>query len=46
LLVLALISPACAELEVFTQGTGGGAGSPPSGSLSVSSMEFTPAPST
>ena len=35
LVVLTLVSPACAELEVLRQGTGGGAGPPPSGSLSV-----------
>jgi competence protein ComEC len=35
LVVLTLISPACAELEVLRQGTGGGLGPPPSGSLSV-----------
>jgi competence protein ComEC len=35
LLVSALLSPACAELEALAGGTGGGPGPPPSGSLSV-----------
>jgi competence protein ComEC len=35
LVVLTLVWPACAELEVLRQGTGGGLGAPPSGSLSV-----------
>jgi competence protein ComEC len=35
LLVLTLIAPACAELELLTEGSGGGPAPPPSGSLSV-----------
>jgi competence protein ComEC len=35
LLVLAPISPGCAELEALAGGSGGGPGPPPSGSLSV-----------
>jgi len=38
LLALTLIIPACAELELLTQGTGG-PGPPPSGSLSVSFID-------
>jgi competence protein ComEC len=37
--LLTLISPACAELELLTEGAGGGPGVPPSGSLSVSFID-------
>jgi competence protein ComEC len=39
LLVLILLSPACAELELLTGGTRGGPGPPPSDSLSVSFID-------
>ena len=39
LLVLILLSPACAELELLTGGSRGGPGPPPSGSLSVSFID-------
>ena len=39
LVVLILLSPACAELELLTGGSGGGPGPPPSGSLSVSFID-------
>src|SRR3712207_6926175 len=39
LLVLILLSPACAELELLTDGFRGGPGPPPSGSLSVSFID-------
>ena len=39
LLVLVSTTPACAELELLTQGSGGGPGPPPSGSLSVSFID-------
>jgi competence protein ComEC len=39
LLVLTLLSPACAELELLTGGSRGGPGLPPSGSLSVSFID-------
>ena len=39
LLVLGSTVPACAELELLTQGSGGGPGPPPSGSLSVSFID-------
>ena len=39
LVLLTLISPACAELELLTGGSGGGPGVPPSGSLSVSFID-------
>lgn len=39
LLVLILLSPACAELDLLTDGSGGGPGPPPSGSLSVSFID-------
>lgn len=39
LLVLILLSSACAELELLTGGTRGGPGPPPSGSLSVSFID-------
>jgi competence protein ComEC len=39
LVVLILLSPACAELESLTGGARGGPGPPPSGSLSVSFID-------
>ncbi len=39
LLVLILLSPACAELELLTGGARGGPDPPPSGSLSVSFID-------
>jgi beta-lactamase superfamily II metal-dependent hydrolase len=39
LLVLILLSPSCAELELLTGGSRGGPGPPPSGSLSVSFID-------
>ena len=39
LLVLILLGPACAELELLAGGSGGGPGPPPSGSLSVSFID-------
>jgi competence protein ComEC len=39
LVVLVLLSPACAELESLTGGARGGPGPPPSGSLSVSFID-------
>jgi competence protein ComEC len=39
LLALSLLAPACAELELLTEGSGGGPGLPPSGSLSVSFID-------
>ena len=39
LVVLSLLSPACAELELLAGGARGGAGPPPSGSLSVSFID-------
>jgi hypothetical protein len=39
LLVLILLFPACAELELLTGGSRGGPGPPPSGSLSVSFID-------
>ena len=39
LLVLILLSPACAELELLKGGSRGGPGPPPSGSLSVSFID-------
>src|ERR671912_1855690 len=39
LLVLMLLAPACAELELLTGGARGGPGPPPSGSLSVSFID-------
>ena len=39
LVVLILLSPACAELELLTGGARGGPGPPPSGSLSVSFID-------
>ena len=38
-LLLVLLVPACAELELLTGGARGGAGPPPSGSLSVSFID-------
>jgi competence protein ComEC len=37
--LLTLTNPACAELELLTEGSGGGPGPPPSGSLSVSFID-------
>ena len=39
LLILTLIVPACAELDLLLEGSGGGPGPPPSGSLSVSFID-------
>jgi competence protein ComEC len=39
LLVLVPIAPACAELRLLAEGSGGGPGAPPSGSLSVSFID-------
>ena len=39
LLVVVLVATSCAELEVLTEGSGGGPGAPPSGSLSVSFID-------
>ncbi|MBA3492277.1 MAG: hypothetical protein H0T55_09425, partial [Rubrobacteraceae bacterium] len=39
LLVLILLTPACAELELLTGGARGGPDPPPSGSLSVSFID-------
>ncbi|MGH3107727.1 MAG: hypothetical protein ACRDN7_03910, partial [Rubrobacter sp.] len=39
MLVLILLSAACAELELLTGGSRGGPGPPPSGSLSVSFID-------
>ena len=39
LLAVCLLAPACAELELLTEGSGGGPGPPPSGSLSVSFID-------
>jgi competence protein ComEC len=39
LVALVLLAPACAELELLTDGSGGGPGPPPSGSLSVSFID-------
>jgi competence protein ComEC len=39
LVVLTLLAPACAELELLTEGSHGGPGAPPSGSLSVSFID-------
>jgi beta-lactamase superfamily II metal-dependent hydrolase len=39
LLALALLAPACAELELLAEDAGGGPGPPPSGSLSVSFID-------
>jgi competence protein ComEC len=38
-LLLILLFPACAELELLTEGSGGGPGPPPSGSLSISFID-------
>src|ERR671912_2922870 len=39
LLVLMLLAPACAELELLTGGARGGPGPPPSGSLAISFID-------
>ena len=39
LLALILFAPACAEMELLTDGSRGGPGPPPSGSLSVSFID-------
>ena len=39
LVILILSTPACAELELLTEGSGGGPGVPPSGSLSISFID-------
>jgi competence protein ComEC len=39
LLALGLLAPSCAELELLREGSGGGPGVPPSGSLSVSFID-------
>ena len=38
-LLLVLLAPACAELELLAGGSRGGPGPPPSGSLSVSFID-------